>query len=126
MKIAAVTGSAFWHGLMGTGQDGKPTIPLIHLFDTRSEAHVARTPETHARTGCPRHSSYWPAKLLWLREARPQDFAATAHWMGLAEYLGAKLFGHARASISMTSATGLWNPRANDYDAESLEAAGVR
>jgi len=125
IKIAAVTGSAFLHGLMGTGQDGKPTVPLLHLFDTRSTSYVARTPETHERTGCPRHSSYWPSKLLWLRETRPAEFAATTRWMSLAEYLSEKLYGHAHASISMTSATGLWNPRTNDYDAPSLEAAGV-
>jgi gluconokinase len=125
MKIAAVTGSAFWHGLMGTGQDGKPTVPVLHLFDTRSAPYVARTPEAHERTGCPRHSSYWPSKLLWLREARPAEFAATTRWMSLAEYLSEKLFGRLHASISMTSATGLWNPRTNDYDAPSLEAAGI-
>src|SRR5262245_3817870 len=64
LKIAAVSGSAFWHGLLGAGPDGKTTVPLIHLFDTRCAGYVARVPDFSSRTGCPRHTSYWPAKLL--------------------------------------------------------------
>ena len=126
LKVAAVAGSAFWHGLMGTGADGRPTVPVFHLFDTRSEAWVHRTASAHARTGCPPHSSYWPAKLLWLRETRAEAFAATRHWLGFPEYLGQKLFGRAQLSYSMASAAGLWNQNANDYDESTLEAVGVR
>lgn len=126
LRIAAVTGSAFWHGLMGTGADSRPTTPLIHLFDTRSAAYAQRLPDVSARTGCPRHSSYWPAKLLWLAETRAAQFAATERWMSFPEYLFSRLFGHPRASTSMASGTGLWNQRAHDYDEEVLLASGVR
>ena len=126
LKIAAVAGSAFWHGLMGTDAQGRTTVPLLHLFDTRSAAHATRIGESSARTGCPRHASYWPAKLLWLAAARPEAFAATRHWISFPEYLFAKLFGRPRASLSMASASGLWNQRNGDYDAEILEACLVR
>jgi gluconokinase len=126
LRIAAVAGSAFWHGLMGTGADGRPTTPLIHLFDTRSASYTQRVPDASARTGCPRHASYWPSKLLWLAEAHPEQFAATQRWMSFPEYLFSRLFGHARASTSMASATGLWSQRAHDYDEEMLVVTGVR
>src|ERR1700722_18925545 len=65
MKIAAVAGSAFWHSFLGVGVDRRPTLPILHLLDTRSAAEVERVPARHSVTGCVPHSSYWPAKMLW-------------------------------------------------------------
>lgn len=126
IRPAAVGISAFWHGLMGVDRAGKPTTPVLHLFDSRSTAQVSELSkrldgkQVHARTGCALHSSFWPAKLLWLSEKRPEQFRATDRWISFAEYLFLKLFGSATASTSMVSASGLWNQAANDYDDEIL------
>lgn len=129
LKIAAVAGSAFWHSFLGVGagsvKDGRPTLPILHLLDTRSAAEVSGVPERHAYTGCVPHSSYWPAKMLWLAKHRPAEFAATKRWLSFPEFLFDKLFGRARASTSMVSASGLWDQNANDYDGETLAAIGV-
>ncbi|HLX45093.1 MAG TPA: gluconokinase [Bryobacteraceae bacterium] len=125
LKIAAVAASAFWHSFLGTDAAGKPTLPILHLLDTRSASEVARVPNAHARTGCVPHSSYWPAKLLWLAKFRPAEFAATRHWISFPEYLFQKLFGKACASTSMVSGSGVWNQLANDYDDETLRAIRV-
>jgi len=125
LRIAAVAGSAFWHSFLGVGEDGRPTLPILHLLDTRSAEEVARVPNRHAVTGCVPHSSYWPARLLWLAKHRPTEFAATRRWISFPEFLFEKLFGRGRASTSMVSATGLWDQNANNYDAESLQAAGI-
>ncbi len=80
LKPAAVGFSSFWHSLVRVDWAGKPTTPLLHLFDTRSAKQVRELEQRldpkriHARTGCVLHSSYWPAKLLWLRETRPDAF----------------------------------------------------
>ncbi len=120
MKIAAVGGCAFWHSFLGAGGNGRPTLPILHLLDTRSASEVPRVPDAHARTGCVPHSSYWPAKLLWLAKNRATEFAATRFWLSFPEYLFYKLFGRAHASTSMVSGTGLWNQNANDYDDDTL------
>ena len=125
-RIDAVAGSAFWHSFCGVGDDGRPTLPILHLLDTRSAAEVSRVPDAHARTGCVPHSSYWPAKLLWLERNRTPEFKATRRWLSFPEYLFEKLFGRARASTSMASATGLWNQKEDDYDADTLAALPVR
>jgi gluconokinase len=52
LRVAAVAGSAFWHSFLGVDENGAPTLPLLHLLDTRSVEHVARVPNTHHRTGC--------------------------------------------------------------------------
>lgn len=83
-------------------------------------------PDTHSSTGCPAHSSYWPAKLLWLERNRSEQFKATRRFLSFPEYLFEKLFGEARASTSMASATGLWNQAGNTYDYATLEALPIR
>jgi gluconokinase len=125
-RIAAVAGSAFWHSFCGVDQAGKPTLPILHLLDTRSATEVPRVPDTHASTGCVPHSSYWPAKLLWLEKNRPEQFRATHRWLSFPEYLFEKLFGEARVSTSMASATGLWNQSGNNYDYAALAALPIR
>ncbi len=93
LRIAAVACSAFWHSFCGVGADGRPTLPILHLLDTRSAAETPRVPDTHANTGCVPHSSYWPAKLLWLERNRAAEFQATRRWLSFPEYLFEKLFG---------------------------------
>ena len=122
LRPAAVAFDTFWHNVLGVGADGRPTTPVIHVFDTRS-AGAARTlaeridnREQHARTGCVLHASYLPAKLLWLSEAQPEAFRGTRRWMSFGEYFFLKLFGKAVASTSMVSGTGLWDQNRNDYD----------
>ncbi len=130
LAVAAVGISCFWHGLMGVGEGGAPTVPILHLLDTRSDSEVPRVPARQAATGCAPHASFWPAKLLWLERNRPAELQATRRWIGFPEYLFAKLFGpassgNAGASVSMASATGLWNQSANDYDAATLAALPI-
>ena len=125
-RVAAVAGSAFWHSFCGVDAGGKPTLPILHLLDTRSAAEVARVPDTHASTGCPPHSSFWPAKLLWLEKNRSAEFKSTARLLSFPEYMFQKLFGEARCSTSMASATGLWNQAGNTYDYDTLQALPVR
>jgi gluconokinase len=124
-KIAAVTSSVFWHSVCGLDSNDVPTTPLFHLLDTRCAEDVRRVPDRHARTGCVPHSSYWPAKLLWLERTRPSIFSATRRWVSFSEYLFLRLFGRARVSTSMISATGLWDQNASEYDRDTIEALHI-
>lgn len=130
-RPAAVASDTFWHNVLGVGQDGRPVTPVIHLFDTRSAAAAKELERKidpraqHARTGCVLHPSYLPAKLVWLAETQPEKFRAARHWMSFGEYLFLRLFGEARASVSMVSGSGLWNQNQNDYDAGILQILPV-
>jgi gluconokinase len=127
--VAGVGVSTFWHGLLGFDGSGHPVTPLYMWADTRSatDAAVLRRaldePALHARTGCHAHSSYWPAKLRWLGHARPEETARVARWGSFGEYLELELFGEAATSVSMASATGLFDQHALRWDAEALAAA---
>jgi gluconokinase len=121
-QIEFIAISTFWHSLVGVDDKGSATTPLLSWADTRAaqfandlRASFDET-EIHARTGCRFHASYWPAKLLWIGSEWPDRFAATHQWLGLGEYLCLRLFGGTAASISLASATGLFNQRACDWD----------
>ena len=121
-QIDLIAISAFWHSLIGVDADGLPTTPLLTWADTRA-ARFAKTlresfdeREIHARTGCRFHPSYWPAKLQWLKHEHREKFDKTRYWLGFAEYLCLRLFGTDATSISMASATGLFNQRECDWD----------
>lgn len=122
IRPAGVAFSAFWHCFLGVSAEGKPTTQIVHLFDTRSGAQVdwlrerVDPVETHRRTGCLLHTSYWPAKLLWLRDNRAAAFEQTRWWMSFGEYLHWRFFGQPRSSVSMVSGSGIWNQAANQYD----------
>ncbi len=126
LKPAAIAFDTFWHNVLGVDAAGRPTTPIIHLFDTRSAAAAKQLASQidgralHSRTGCVLHPSYLPAKLLWLSQALPDKFRATNRWMSFGEYFFLKLFGNPVASTSMVSGSGLWNQNANDYDSSIL------
>ena len=131
LRPRAVACCTFWHNVLGVGDDGRPTTPVLHPFDTRGAAAARKLAQRldsrrqQARTGCVLHASYVPAKVVWLAETRPEAFSATRRWMSFGEYLFLKLFGGATASTSMVSGSGLWNQRENDYDAEVLAALPI-
>jgi gluconokinase len=127
--VAAVGLSTFWHGLLGFDAAGQPATPLYMYSDTRSageaEALSRRLDEAavRARTGCPLHTSYWPAKLRWLAARAPAVRAA--RWGSIGEWLAAQWLGHGVTSISTASGTGLFDQERRAWDPEMLEVAGI-
>ena len=130
--IEAVAISCFWHSLMAIDADGKPQTAVISWADNRAAAwistlrRVMNEDECHARLGCVFHTSYWPAKLLWLRDERPELFASPLRWMGFGEYLGLQWCGQARSSLAMASGTGLFDQNAKTWDDEMLAHLPIR
>src|SRR5690349_16886546 len=81
--IEAIAISAFWHSLLGIDSKGLPATPVLTWADTRA-TRFAKTlrndfneREVHLRTGCRFHSSYWPAKILWLRDEQKDAYEKT-------------------------------------------------
>ena len=130
-QIIGVGVSTFWHGLCGFDRAGGAVTPLYMWADTRStdDADLLRgaldAEALHARTGCALHASYWPAKLRWLLRTRPVETRRVARWGSFGEYLELALFGEAVTSVSMASATGLFDQDAGRWDAEALAAAEI-
>ncbi|MCC7106816.1 MAG: gluconokinase [Chloroflexi bacterium] len=129
--VRAVGLSTFWHSLLGVDDAWQPVTPLYPWLDSRARAaarHLRQTLDrgaVHARTGCEPHWSYWPARLVWLRAARPNQVSRVARWVSFGDYLLQRWFGEAQVSVSIASGTGLLDLRACDWDAPLLQAIGL-
>ena len=131
-EIEFAATSAFWHSLVGIDAKGRPTTKVFSWADTRSRKYseILRKRfdegEVHNRTGARFHSSFWPAKLLWLRHEFPDAFARTTRWLSLSDYFALRLFDVEQTSISMASGTGTFDIRECKWDAELLKFLKLR
>jgi gluconokinase len=130
-SISGVAASTFWHSALGLDREGRPTTPVLYWADRRG-AGAARElrggldeAAVHRRTGCVLHSSYWPAKLLWLSRERTGDFERTERWVSPADYFYERFFGRTHVGTSMASATGLFDQNLRRWDGEVIEALPV-
>jgi gluconokinase len=129
--IAAVGMSTFWHNLLGVDADGRPLTPIYTWADLRSQGAAEQLKQrlderaVHARTGATLHSSYLPAKLLWLSQTQPELFGQVRSWMGFGEYFLQRLFGRAVVSVSIASGTGLMDQDSCTWDQAMLQALPI-
>ena len=131
-EVSGVAMSTFWHSVLGVDRDGRPTTPVMTWADRRAAKHAAELREGvderayHGRTGCVLHSSYWPAKLVWSKQAMPDAFGGAEHWVSPADYFYARFFGGPyRVGTSMASATGLFDQNEKRWDREILASLPI-
>lgn len=130
-RVDYVAASCFWHSMLGLDEAGRAITPLLGWADTRAGEAVAQLcdkideSKTHARTGCRLHSSYWPAKLIWIKQSSPDLFAQVRRWISFSDYLYNELFGSLSTSVSMASATGLLNQTTCAWDDELPAVIGL-
>jgi len=129
--VRTVSFCAFWHSLCGLDSNNEPTTPILGWADTRAREYSAMLKQNfdekviHERTGAHFHSSFWPAKLLWVREQRPEIWAKTRRWASYSDVCQQELFGDARTSVSMASATGMFDQARCVWDQELLNFIGL-
>ena len=147
-KIEYSATSSFWHSILGIDKNGNPTTKVFAWAETRPAKYIQNLrdelneSETHNRTGCRFHSSYWTAKLTWLRKERAEEFEKTDKWISFCDYVALKLYDSATArrrhdshrddgvtvftSVSMASGTGIFDIRKNEWDKELLDHLKIR
>jgi len=127
--VAGVGVSTFWHGLLGFDASARPVTGVFMYSDTRSAGAADELrqrldePLVRARTGCPLHPSYWPAKLRWLSKVSPG--LLVDRWGSVGELLAAEWLGEGVTSISMASGTGLFDQQKGRWDPAMLEVTGI-
>jgi len=132
-EIVAVGTTGFWHSLLGLDDQGEPLTPVLLWADRRAAAaadSLRRELDADpllARTGCRPHSSYWPAKLRWLRQTRRETYDRVARWVSFAEYALLRLLGPdgGGVSLSMASGTGLLDVHRLTWDEPVLDLLGL-
>jgi gluconokinase len=130
-SIAGVSVSTFWHGLVAADDSAQALSPVYLWSDTRSWKSVEYLKErldheaVRQRTGCPIHTSYWPAKLAWLRSERADLFSRPVRWMSFGDLLFWRMFGKLGTSVSMASGTGLFGLADCGWDQELLSVLEI-
>jgi gluconokinase len=119
--------SGTFHNVLPLDRDGRPRGRALIWADTRAGAEAAEIRASrdaaalYARSGCPVHPMYLPAKLRWLRAHGGADRYGTI----MADF-ARRLTGAWACSLSAASGTGLLDMHRRAWDDELLEIAGVR
>lgn len=130
-EISAVAASSLASNIFALDANNAPLTPAYLYSDTQSARAVNDLRAAHdwtpvyARTGCPLHTSYLPARFVWLRETQPEIFARATRWVSLYEFFLLKIFGHAALSHSFAAWSGMFNHATLDWDDDTLQIAGV-
>jgi len=131
--IVAVASDSLASNILGVDETGRAVTPVYTYADTRCAREVielrARFDErvTHQRVGTLFHTSYLPARFLWLSRERPDIFKRARYWMSLGEYFLFRWtrFAQRVCSYSVASWTGLLNRQKLSWDSELLSAVSI-
>jgi gluconokinase len=130
-EIIGLGVSGALHSVLAVDAQGEALTRAIPWADNRSAdcaARIKREYDGHRlyrRTGCPVHSIYLPAKLVWLRENIPEVYRKAHKFVSVKEYVLHKLTGKFIVDRSVASGAGLLNIHELGWDEEVLEIVGV-
>lgn len=124
-----VTFCSVMHSIMGVDGEGTPLTPLIIWADTRSREKRELLEASHGKqmfyrkTRCPLHSTYWPARILWMKQACAG--LDIARFVSIKEYVVYRLCGRWLSDYALVSSSGLYNHQQRAYDQEILGIIGI-
>ena len=123
----AISFSCAMHSIMAVDKDHQALTPLIIWADNRSQsvADGITSATLYQQTGVPIHPMSPLCKIIWWREQEPATFAAASQFIGIKEYIFFHFFERYITDHSIASATGLFNIHQLEWNAESLELAGI-
>jgi gluconokinase len=131
-EVLCVSFSSAMHSLIAVDRELGLLTPCITWADNRSAGYVDIVKSEYdghriyLNTGTPLHPMSPLLKLMWMKEHLPDIFAKAYKFIGIKEYVFARLFGQFIVDHSIASATGLFNLFQLDWDELALTAAGIR
>lgn len=130
-EVSIVAFSAAMHSLMAVDEKHKPLTNLITWADNRAKQIADNLRNTtlgkqiYQHTGTAIHAMSPLCKLLWFRENQPQLIEKAHKFIGIKEYIFARLFDEYVIDYSLASATGLFDIFSLDWFEESLALIGI-
>jgi xylulokinase len=112
-------------------EHGRPTHPVIAWFDGRSHEQATWWAEnlgeqrTTAITGLPILPKFGMPKLMWIRQHAPDAWAATRHWLNIADWANHRLCGAIVTDHSLASRTLVFDLAARRWSDELLDLIDI-
>ena len=133
LEVAAVAADSMAGTMLGIGDAGLPVTPVYTYADTRSAPDVQEllsdldVPGIYQRTGCPQHTAYGPARVLWLRRTDPVSASRVRRWSDVSTWIYSKWFDKRDipASYSVSSWSGMLNRHELKWDRVLLDYLGL-
>lgn len=130
-RPAAVALSSAMHSLIALDRDDRPLTRCMSWADLRGSGLARELRDTAAgreiyhNTGTPIHPMSPLIKIAWLRRHQPEVFGQAAMFLGIKEFILARLFGHKLVDYSIASASGLFDIFNYDWYGPALDYAGI-
>lgn len=128
-RVRAIGLSGQMHGLVLLGDEDRVLRPAILWNDSRASdeaASISRTsPEFALIAGAAQSTSFWPAKLLWLRQHEPAAFARIRRLLLPKDYIRLRLTGLYQTDGCDAGGSLLFDEAARRWSAPILAACGV-
>ncbi|MBI5031327.1 MAG: gluconokinase [Chloroflexi bacterium] len=130
-SIVAVASDSLVSNILGVDETGHAVTLVYTYADTRCAREIDELRKrfdervTHQRVGTLFHTSYQPARFLWLAQTYPDLFKRVRWWMSLGEYFLFRWTGQRACSYSVASWAGLLNRQELAWDKELLAALPI-
>ncbi|MFM2308018.1 MAG: hypothetical protein RLY87_138 [Chloroflexota bacterium] len=129
--IRAVGMAAMATTMVGVNGEGIPVGPLRTYADTQSDGaarhlrQVYDESSVHDRTGCMLRPNYWPSRIAWLKQERPEEWHCAQQWLSIGAFVAQTFTGSAPITYSEAAWTGLLNRTTLTWDSTWLAALGL-
>ena len=124
-QLMGVSWSAQMHSLIGLDKNFEPLTKSITWADNRAQEEINDDKLTYNLTGMPPHPMAPIYKLKWLRKENPGLFQRVHYWVGIKEYIIARLTGELKEDITMAAGTGLMDLQERVWNKEILTSLGI-
>lgn len=124
-QLMAISWSAQMHSVIGLDENFEPLTKSITWADNRAQEEIKDNNIIYQQTGMPPHPMAPIYKLKWLKKKNPSLFQHVHYWVGIKEYIIARLTGELREDITMAAGTGLMNLTKQVWDKEILASLGI-
>lgn len=130
-EIKAISLSTQGATMTAVGEDFKPLLPALTWMDNRAQDEVEFLRQAvgedyvYHSTGWGLGASYDIAKILWIKNKRPEIYAKTASFVSTIEYVNYFLTGKNVVDPTNAAIRGMYNINELGWDKKILEACGL-
>lgn len=130
-EILCVSFSSAMHSLILMDEQNQPLTRCITWADNRASFWADKLKNSkegfaiYQRTGTPIHPMSPLAKILWLKQEKPDLYQKTAKFIGIKEYIFYQLFGSYQVDYSSASGSGMFDVFDFKWYQPALDLAGI-